>query len=154
MGFADKETVQRAELLMKELGVKPEDRPVVAAARQAAEEARLTGKGNDGIFCGAAIELDGGAIVTGKNSPLMHAASSLVLNAVKRLAEVPDRIHLLSPAIVDSVGKPQAAHPRGQVGQPGCRGGPDQPQHQRLGQPDRRAGPGEAGPSCAAGKST
>jgi uncharacterized protein (UPF0371 family) len=34
----------------------------------------------------------------------MHAASSLVLNAVKKLAEVPDRLHLLSPAIVDSVG--------------------------------------------------
>jgi uncharacterized protein (UPF0371 family) len=104
MGFADKETVQRAELLMKELGVKPEDRPVVAAARQAAEEARLTGKGNNGVYCGAAIDLDGGSIVTGKNSPLMHAASSLVLNAVKRLAEVPDRLHLLSPAIIDSVG--------------------------------------------------
>ena len=91
MGFTDKETVQRSELLMKELGVKPEDRPVVAAARQAAEEARLTGKGNDGIFCGAAIELGDGVIIKGKNSPLMHAASSLVLNAVKRLAEVPDR---------------------------------------------------------------
>ena len=104
MGFTDRETVQRSELLMKELGVKPEDRPVVAAARQAAEEARLTGKGNDGIYCGAAIELGGGVIIKGKNSPLMHAASSLVLNAVKRLAEVPDRLHLLSPAIVDSVG--------------------------------------------------
>jgi uncharacterized protein (UPF0371 family) len=104
MGFTDRETVQRSELLMKELGVKPEDRPVVAAARQAAEEAKLTGKGNDGIYCGAAIELGGGVIIKGKNSPLMHAASSLVLNAVKRLAEVPDRLHLLSPAIVDSVG--------------------------------------------------
>lgn len=104
MGFADRETVQRSELLMKELGVKPEDRPVVAAARQAAEDGRLKGKGNNGIFCGAALDLGGGVIITGKNSPLMHAASSLVLNAVKRLAEVPDRIHLLSPAIIDSVG--------------------------------------------------
>jgi uncharacterized protein (UPF0371 family) len=104
MGFADKETVQRAELLMKELGVKPEDRTVVAPARQAAEDARLSGKGNNGVYCGAAVELAGGVIVTGKNSPLMHAASSLVLNAVKRLAEVPDRLHLLSPAIIDSVG--------------------------------------------------
>ena len=104
MGFADKETVQRAELLMKELGAKPEDRPVVAAARQAAEDARLAGKGNNGVYCGAAIDLGGGDIITGKNSPLMHAASSLVLNAVKRLAEVPDTLHLLSPAIIDSVG--------------------------------------------------
>ena len=35
--------------------------------------------------------------MTGKNSPLMHAASSLVLNAVKQLAGIPDSIHLLVP---------------------------------------------------------
>jgi uncharacterized protein (UPF0371 family) len=104
MGFVDKETVQRSELLMKELGVRPEDRSVVIPARQAAEEAQTTGKGNNGVFCGAAIELRSGAIITGKNSPLMHAASSLILNAVKSLAEIPDKIHLLSPAIIGSVG--------------------------------------------------
>jgi uncharacterized protein (UPF0371 family) len=103
MGFADRETVQRAELLMKELQVKPEDRKVVVFARQAAEEARLTGKGNRGIFCGAAIELKDGTIVTGKNSPLLHAASSLILNTVKNLAEIPDKINLLSPAIIESI---------------------------------------------------
>ncbi len=104
MGFIDKETVQRSELLMEELGVKPEDRNVVEPARRAAEEARETGKGNKGVFCGAAIELKDGSIVAGKNSPLMHAASSLILNAVKKLAEIPDKIHLLSPAIINSVG--------------------------------------------------
>jgi len=103
LGFVDKETVQRAELLMKELGVEPENRRVVTPARQAAEEARQSGKGNNGVFCGAAIELRDGSIATGKNSPLMHSASSLILNAIKKLAEVPDRIHLLSPAIIDSV---------------------------------------------------
>jgi uncharacterized protein (UPF0371 family) len=103
LGFADRETVQRAELLMKELGLEAENRPVVVPARRAAEEAREKGKGNNGVFCGAAIELPGGFIVTGKNSPLMHAASSLILNAIKTLAEVPDRIHLLSPAIIDSI---------------------------------------------------
>jgi uncharacterized protein (UPF0371 family) len=104
MGFVDRETVQRAELLMKELGIKPEDRNVVEPARRAAEEARETGKGNKGVFCGAAIELKDSSIVTGKNSPLMHAASSLILNAVKKLAEIPDKIHLLSPGIINSVG--------------------------------------------------
>jgi len=103
LGFVDKDTVQRSELLMKELGIEAEHRLVVTPARQAAEEARESGKGNNGVFCGAAIELRDGAIVTGKNSPLMHAASSLVLNAIKKLAEVPDRIHLLSPAIIDSI---------------------------------------------------
>ena len=62
------------------------------------------GKGNEGIFCGAAIELKDGSIVTGKNSPLMHAASSVILNAIKQLAEIPDKIHLLSPETINSIG--------------------------------------------------
>ncbi|MCK7469720.1 MAG: DUF1846 domain-containing protein [Desulfomicrobium escambiense] len=48
---------------------------VVGPARRAAEEARAAGKGNKGVFVGAAMELRDGTIVTGKNSPLMHAAS-------------------------------------------------------------------------------
>lgn len=105
MGLVDKETVQRAELIMKELGMSVEDRPVVVPARGAAEEAHRKNKGHDGVFCGAALELPGGAIMTGKNSPLMHAASSVVLNAIKTLAEIPDKLHLISPNIIESIGK-------------------------------------------------
>ena len=104
MGFADQQTVERAQLLMEELGVAPLDRKVVEPARQAARQAQRTGKGNKGIFCGAAIEMPDGSIVTGKNSPLMHAASSLVLNAIKKLAAIPDQIHVLSPATIESIG--------------------------------------------------
>jgi uncharacterized protein (UPF0371 family) len=103
MGCVDRNTVQRVELLMKELNVGPEDRKVVAPAREAAHEAQRKGKGNQGIFCGAAIELPDGTIITGKNSPLMHAASALVLNAIKHLAGLPDKIHLLSPNIIESI---------------------------------------------------
>lgn len=103
MGLADKETVQRVELFMENVGIQPEDRPVVHPAAEAARQAQAQGKGNEGIFCGAAIQLRDGAIITGSNSPLMHAASSLVLNAVKHLAEIPDKIKLLPPAITDSV---------------------------------------------------
>jgi len=104
MGFIDKDTVQRTELLVKELNLKPEDRRVVEPARQAAKEAYLKEKGNKGIFCGAAIELPDGSIVMGKNSPLLHAASSLVLNAIKKLAGIPDKIPLLSTNIIESIG--------------------------------------------------
>jgi uncharacterized protein (UPF0371 family) len=105
MGFVERETVQRAELLMKELGLKPEDRRVVVPAREAAREAVAKGKGNRGIFVGAAIELRDGTVITGKNSPLMHAASSLILNAVKTLAGIPDQIPLLSPSVIGSVAR-------------------------------------------------
>ncbi|MCX8093941.1 MAG: DUF1846 domain-containing protein [Candidatus Goldbacteria bacterium] len=105
MGLIDNDAVQKAELLLKELNLKPEDRKVVLPARRAAEECESHHKGNEGIYCGAAIELKDGTIITGKNSPLMHAASSVVLNAIKYLAKIPDNIHLLSPNITESINK-------------------------------------------------
>jgi uncharacterized protein (UPF0371 family) len=51
MGFVERETVQRVELLMKELEVSPESRPVFLPAREAALEAKDKGKGNEGIYC-------------------------------------------------------------------------------------------------------
>ncbi|MBC8177659.1 MAG: DUF1846 family protein, partial [Deltaproteobacteria bacterium] len=42
-------------------------------------------------------------IVTGSNSPNLHAASSLILHAIKHLAEIPGKIKLLPPNIIDSV---------------------------------------------------
>jgi len=105
LGIEKKETVDRVSLLMEELGVKITDRIVVEVARKAAEEAETKGKGNAGIFCGAAIELSDGRLITGKNSKLMHAASSLVLNAVKVLANIPDEILLLSPHIINQIAK-------------------------------------------------
>lgn len=103
MGFSDKDAVQRIELLMEELNLKPEDRKVVLPARKAAEEAKQKGKGNEGIFCGAAIELKDGTIVTGKNSVIMHASSSVILNAIKLLAGLSDNFHILSPKIMESI---------------------------------------------------
>jgi uncharacterized protein (UPF0371 family) len=105
MGFADKETVQRVELFIKDFNLRPEYRSVVVPARQAATQAQETDKGNEGIYCGAAIALRDGTMVTGNNSPLMHAASSLILHAIKHLAEIPDKIKLLPSHITDSVKK-------------------------------------------------
>ena len=104
VGLVGRETTQRAELIMRELSLQPTDRKVVEPARQAAREAQEKGKGHEDIFCGAAIELDDGLIVSGKNSPLMHAASSLVLNSIKILADIPDKIPLIAAGIVESIG--------------------------------------------------
>jgi len=104
LGVQNKETVQRAKGLMEELGLKQEDRPCVVPARRAAIQAEKKGKGHKGIFCGAAVELDNGKIVTGKNSPLLHAASAAILNAVKVLAKIPDKIDLLPRAVINNIG--------------------------------------------------
>jgi len=45
-----------------------------------------------------------GTIVTGTNSPLMHAPSAVILNAIKILAKIPKNIFLLSPNIMESIG--------------------------------------------------
>ena len=103
MGFTDRETVQRVDLFIKDFQLEPEHRNVVKPARDAADEAQKRDKGNEGIYCGAAIELKDGGIITGNNSPLMHAASSLVIHAIKHLAEIPEKIKLLPRNITDSV---------------------------------------------------
>jgi uncharacterized protein (UPF0371 family) len=105
MGLVDHDTVERLRLLMENLQVNEESRSVVKPARQAAQAAQDGGKGHAGIFCGAAIELRDGTIITGKNSPLLHASSSLVLNAAKHLAGIPDGMHLMPPAITESLGR-------------------------------------------------
>ena len=105
LGIEKKDTVERVALLMEEMGVKVTDRTVVEVARKTAEDAESKGKGNAGIFCGAAIQLNDARIITGKNSKLMHAASSLILNAVKVLANIPDEILLLSPHIINQIAK-------------------------------------------------
>jgi uncharacterized protein (UPF0371 family) len=103
MGLVERDTVERAELLMRGLGLTAQDRVTVPPAHEAARQAQAHGKGSNGFFCGAALELQDGRIVTGKNSPLMHAAASLVLNAAKTLAHIPDQIHLLPPNVTQSL---------------------------------------------------
>jgi uncharacterized protein (UPF0371 family) len=105
LGIEKKQTVERAMSLMEELGVKITDRIVVASAQEAAKQAEAQNKGNEGIYCGAALQLHNDKIVTGKNSKLMHASSSLILNAIKTLAHIPDEILLLSPQIIGQISK-------------------------------------------------
>jgi len=105
MGISSPETVERITLLLEEIGAAPEDRPVVSPARDAAEAAQVRGKGNDGVYCGAALRLADGTIVTGSNSPVMHATAGLVLNAVKILAKLPHELDVLSESTLQSIGR-------------------------------------------------
>ena len=103
VGIVEKDILERSELIMKNIGARIEDRPVVIPARKAAQTARETGKGNEGFFCGAAIQLKNNSIITGHNTTLMHASSKLVINATKHLAGLPADLHLLPQNIIDSV---------------------------------------------------
>lgn len=103
IGIQGKDSLDHAAMIMEKASAKPGDRRVVLPARQAAKTARECGKGNAGIFCGAAIELNDGTIITGKNSELLHASSSLILNAIKHLSGLPDKLDLIPKNIIDSV---------------------------------------------------
>lgn len=105
IGIQPFKTLEKVILLMEELNLKPEDRKVVEPARKSAERAKEKLGNNFGIYCGAAIELPDGTIITGHNSQLMTSASSVILNAIKYLAEIPDKIHLLSTNIIEHIKK-------------------------------------------------
>ena len=93
-GKATESQIMKLELLMKKAGVTPEDRPVVAAALQRAEE---TGKP------AAAMELPDGRILTGKTSNLLGACAALLLNALKALAGLEDGVHLIAPEVIGPI---------------------------------------------------
>lgn len=103
MGLTGKSTLNRSQEIMKRVGAEESDREVVAAARKAASDAEKKRKGYGGIYSGAAIELRDGTIVTGKSSSLFHSSSSMILNATKHLAGLPDNMILLPESIIDSV---------------------------------------------------
>lgn len=105
-GIETQGTLDRMAEIMEKAGVREEDRMVVQPARQAAQEAEKDEKkGNKGIFCGAALELPDGKIITGKNSPLLHAESAVILNAIKILAKIPDEVPLLPQSVLEDIGK-------------------------------------------------
>jgi uncharacterized protein (UPF0371 family) len=87
-------TVEKIELIMKQAGVTVNDRAVVAAANAKAELAGGPA---------AAIQLPDGNIVTGKTSPLLGASAALILNALKTLAGIDDKVELISPSVIKPV---------------------------------------------------
>ena len=79
---------------MKKANVEASQRNVVAPALARAEE---TGD------AAAAMELPDGTIVTGRTTDLLGASSALLLNALKKLAGLPDELHMISPLILDPI---------------------------------------------------
>ena len=86
--------VEKLKLIMQSAGVDTEFRRVAAAANAKAEQ---TGKP------ATAIELPDGRIVTGKTSRLLGATSAALLNALKIMADIDDRIDLISPEILEPI---------------------------------------------------
>ena len=100
-GLATKEEVHKQELLMSQLDITTDERPVIAAALRRAEAT-----GNPAV----AIELPDGAVITGKTSDLLGASAACLLNALKHLGEIDRSITLISPEIIEPIQHLKTAH--------------------------------------------
>ncbi len=86
--------VDKLEFIMQKCGLTDKARPVIAAARERAEET------------GApvlAMELPDGRIVTGKTSDLLGPSAALLLNVLKVLGGIEKGAHLISPHVIEPI---------------------------------------------------
>ena len=100
-GNADEEPIRRIELLMKKSGISISERPVVQAANLNADKTGAPA---------AAMEMADGTILTGRTSELLGASSALLLNALKKLAGIPDSIKLISPELINPIMELKIGH--------------------------------------------
>jgi uncharacterized protein (UPF0371 family) len=83
---------RKLEIIMKQLGITPEYGLAVHPAIEKSEQSKCPAM---------ALILYDGSVITGKTTNTLDAASSLVLNSIKKLAGIPDDIHLISPAVLE-----------------------------------------------------
>lgn len=93
-GHAAKEEAEKIRLLMQQLNLDDEIRPVISAARKRAEDT-----GNPAL----AIELPNGEIITGKTTDLLGPSAAVILNALKKLGGIAKSTHLISPEVIEPV---------------------------------------------------
>ncbi|MGI6727167.1 MAG: DUF1846 domain-containing protein [Anaerovoracaceae bacterium] len=101
-GIIDEGSVAKCKLLMDELNIKVEDRAVVNPAREYLEYKRNLAPKYENVVV-MALELPDGRIITGRSSRRMVAAAAAVLNAIKILSGIADQIHLISPAVLQTI---------------------------------------------------
>jgi len=93
-GTASEEMVSRIEFLMKNAQIDPRERKVVPAVTERAVALGVPVSG---------IELEDGTIITGKTSTLLGASSAALLNALKTIVGLDDKILLISPSILEPI---------------------------------------------------
>ena len=96
IGVCSDEEVYKLEMLMNQAGITVHDRPVVDVALKHAEETGAPA---------AALELHDGRIVTGKTTNLLGASAALLLNALKELAGIDHKLHVISPEAIEPIQK-------------------------------------------------
>ncbi len=91
LGLGNEDAVQKIKLLMNEIDIDENYLDVIKPALEKSKKESLP-----------VISLKiGKKIITGKQTELLTPASSVVLNAIKEITKIPDKINLLSPNVLD-----------------------------------------------------
>jgi uncharacterized protein (UPF0371 family) len=103
LGFGTQQTIENLQILMQNHGIKLEDRAVVKESEAKRLEGIERNKGSENVVAAGAMQLSDGTIITGLNSPILHESAAMVLNAIKKLAGIPDSIDLIPNNIIQSI---------------------------------------------------
>ncbi len=95
-GVKKDEELVKLEILMRQAEISSDNRPVIKAALDRAEE---TGEP------AVALQLHNGKIVTGRTSDLLGSSAAALLNALKELGKIDDDMYLLSPVVIEPIQK-------------------------------------------------
>lgn len=93
-GTGAKETVYKLELLLKQLNLSTNDRPVVSEAIRREEET-----GHPGV----AIQLPDGRVISGKTTDLLGASAAALINSLKALAGIDHELHLVTKEALEPI---------------------------------------------------
>ncbi len=93
-GTGTKEALYKLELLLKQMNISSEDRPVVNAAKKREEET-----GHPAV----AIELPNGKVISGKTSDLLGASAAALINSLKELAGIDHGLHLVTKEALEPI---------------------------------------------------
>ena len=93
-GNDSKEALYKLELLMKQMNLSADDRPVIAAALNREKET-----GHPAV----AIELPNGKLITGKTTDLLGASAACLINAIKELAGIEHKLHLVTKEALEPI---------------------------------------------------
>jgi uncharacterized protein (UPF0371 family) len=100
-GRISKDVVSKIEILMSKAGVSVEDRKTVPLALKKAEKTGAPA---------VAIEISDGCAVTGKTSKLLGASAAALLNALKVVAGIDDKVKLIEPTVIEPMQKLKVNH--------------------------------------------
>lgn len=94
MSIVQDDIPKRIKMLMNELNISDD---YIEVVKPALDKLKKTGRHS------MSIRLPNNKIVTGKQTDLLSAPSSALINAIKELTKIPDKIDLLSPAVIEPI---------------------------------------------------